>query len=290
MGDFMDFDYMKDFIKVVEYNSLNKASKELNISTPALSKRIKSIENYFDCDLFYRTSKGIFLTKSGNIVFHSFLKMNEQIKDLKNKISNSKNRKIRLGIIPSFSLYKLHERDYFTKRVVLVVENSTSVLIEELYKDNIDVIIGDITYLKNDSLYIEEIYTEDFIVAYADKNKFKNIKQVNVESLKKEKIYIQTPPCDTYNFLKNYSLKDKLYINYVDYYETILANVKANKGITLIPQSLTIRLESMNLYQKKLQNYKRIVGIVSLDKNKMNSIIDITQSMNNIYNSTTHNK
>ena len=286
----MDFDYMKDFIKVVEYNSLNKASKELNISTPALSKRIKSIENYFDCDLFYRTSKGIFLTKSGNIVFHSFLKMNEQIKDLKNKISNSKNRKIRLGIIPSFSLYKLHERDYFTKRVVLVVENSTSVLIEELYKDNIDVIIGDITYLKNDSLYIEEIYTEDFIVAYADKNKFKNIKQVNVESLKKEKIYIQTPPCDTYNFLKNYSLKDKLYINYVDYYETILANVKANKGITLIPQSLTIRLESMNLYQKKLQNYKRIVGIVSLDKNKMNSIIDITQSMNNIYNSTTHNK
>ena len=287
MGDFMDFDYMKDFIKVVEYNSLNKASKELNISTPALSKRIKSIENYFDCDLFYRTSKGIFLTKS---VFHSFLKMNEQIKDLKNKISNSKNRKIRLGIIPSFSLYKLHERDYFTKRVVLVVENSTSVLIEELYKDNIDVIIGDITYLKNDSLYIEEIYTEDFIVAYADKNKFKNIKQVNVESLKKEKIYIQTPPCDTYNFLKNYSLKDKLHINYVDYYETILANVKANKGITLIPQSLTIRLESMNLYQKKLQNYKRIVGIVSLDKNKMNSIIDITQSMNNIYNSTTHNK
>ncbi|MCC2072406.1 LysR family transcriptional regulator [Staphylococcus epidermidis] len=286
----MDFDYMKDFIKVVEYNSLNKASKELNISTPALSKRIKSIENYFDCDLFYRTSKGIFLTKSGNIVFHSFLKMNEQIKDLKNKISNSKNRKIRLGIIPSFSLYKLHERDYFTKRVVLVVENSTSVLIEELYKDNIDVIIGDITYLKNDSLYIEEIYTEDFIVAYADKNKFKNIKQVNVESLKKEKIYIQTPPCDTYNFLKNYSLKDKLHINYVDYYETILANVKANKCITLIPQSLTIRLESMNLYQKKLQNYKRIVGIVSLDKNKMNSIIDITQSMNNIYNSTTHNK
>ena len=180
MGDFMDFDYMKDFIKVVEYNSLNKASKELNISTPALSKRIKSIENYFDCDLFYRTSKGIFLTKSGNIVFHSFLKMNEQIKDLKNKISNSKNRKIRLGIIPSFSLYKLHERDYFTKRVVLVVENSTSVLIEELYKDNIDVIIGDITYLKNDSLYIEEIYTEDFIVAYADKNKFKNLSLIHI--------------------------------------------------------------------------------------------------------------
>lgn len=286
----MDFNYMKDFIKVVEYNSLNKASKELNISTPALSKRIKSIENYFDCDLFYRTSKGIFLTKSGNIVFHSFLKMNEQIKDLKNKISNSKNRKIRLGVIPSFSLYKLPERNYLTKNVVLVIENSTSVLIEELYKDNIDVIIGDITNLRNDSLYIEKIYTEDFIVAYADKNKFTNTKQVNVKSLKKENIYIQTPPCDTYNFLKSYSLKDKLHINYVDYYETILANVKANKGITLTPQSLTTRLESMNLYQKKLQNYKRVVGVVSHDKNKMNKIVDVIQSMNRLYNSTTYNR
>lgn len=56
----MNFNYMKDFIKVVEYNSLNKASRELNISTPALSKRIRSVEDYFDCQLFYRTSKGIF--------------------------------------------------------------------------------------------------------------------------------------------------------------------------------------------------------------------------------------
>lgn len=71
-------------------------------------------------------------------------------------------------------------------------------------------------------------------MAYGGENKFKNTKQVNVKSLKKEKIYVQKPPCDTYNLLKNYSLKDKLHIDYVDYYETILANVKANKGIILL--------------------------------------------------------
>jgi len=129
--------------------------------------------------------------------------MNEQIKDLKNKISNSKNRKIILGVIPNFSLYKLHEKKYINESVVLVIENNTSIL-------------------------LEEIYTEDFIVSYGDKNKFKNTKQVNAKSLKDEKIYIQTPPCDTYNFLKSYFLKDKLHIDYVDYYET------------------------MNLYQKEL--------------------------------------
>nr|BFF30339.1 hypothetical protein KUHPSE03_p1510 [Staphylococcus epidermidis] len=55
-----NFNYMKDFIKVVEYISLNKNSRELNISIPALSKRIRSIEDYFNCNLFYRTSKGNF--------------------------------------------------------------------------------------------------------------------------------------------------------------------------------------------------------------------------------------
>ena len=89
----MNFNYMKDFIKVVEYNSLNKASRELNISTPALSKRIRSIEDYFDCNLFYRTSKGIFNSKRKYCV--SFiLKINDQFEELKSEISESKDKKL----------------------------------------------------------------------------------------------------------------------------------------------------------------------------------------------------
>lgn len=57
----------------------------------------------------------------------------------------------------------------------------------------------------------------------------------------------------------------------------------------MTPQSLTTRFESMNLYQKKLQNYKRVVGVVSFDKNKMNKIIDIIRPMHNPYNFATHN-
>ncbi|WP_436939922.1 helix-turn-helix domain-containing protein, partial [Staphylococcus xylosus] len=59
----MNIEYIEDFIKVAEYQSLNQASKLLNISTPALSKRIKRVEEYFESDLFYRTSRGIFLTE-----------------------------------------------------------------------------------------------------------------------------------------------------------------------------------------------------------------------------------
>ena len=68
----MNIDYIYDFIKVAEYKSLNKASHTLNISTPALSKRINSIEDYFNSVLFIRTVNGIFLNEQGEIVLDLF--------------------------------------------------------------------------------------------------------------------------------------------------------------------------------------------------------------------------
>lgn len=43
--------------------------------------------------------------------------------------------------------------------------------------------------------------------------------------------------------MKGQSLREKLNISYMSYYESILVNVKLGKGITLIPQSLPIRIE-----------------------------------------------
>ncbi|MEJ7142031.1 LysR family transcriptional regulator, partial [Staphylococcus capitis] len=82
----MNFEYIQDFIRVAEYNSINKASQELNISTPALSKRIKSVEAYFNCHLFYRTSKGIFLNEEGKLVFNTFREMQHSIADLEKQL------------------------------------------------------------------------------------------------------------------------------------------------------------------------------------------------------------
>ncbi|NGX76124.1 LysR family transcriptional regulator [Staphylococcus sciuri] len=59
----MNIDYIEDFIKVAETKSINNASQLLNISPPALSKRIKQIENYFECDLFYKLQEEYFLLK-----------------------------------------------------------------------------------------------------------------------------------------------------------------------------------------------------------------------------------
>ncbi|WP_432723104.1 LysR family transcriptional regulator [Staphylococcus equorum] len=106
----MNIEYIEDFIKVAEYQSLNRASKLLNISTPALSKRIKRVEEYFESNLFYRTSRGIFLTENGELVLSKVKIVKSDIDKLKVKISKNRDTTIRVGLLPSFSLYKWAEQ------------------------------------------------------------------------------------------------------------------------------------------------------------------------------------
>lgn len=49
----------RHFIAVLEHGSFLGASKEMNISQPALSKSIRSIESYYDVPLFKRLPRGV---------------------------------------------------------------------------------------------------------------------------------------------------------------------------------------------------------------------------------------
>jgi len=59
----------KTFYYVAKFKSVSKASEELFITQPAVSRSIKILEEKLDCKLFIRTSKGVFLTTEGEILF-----------------------------------------------------------------------------------------------------------------------------------------------------------------------------------------------------------------------------
>ncbi|PTJ83841.1 hypothetical protein BU055_06600 [Staphylococcus succinus] len=156
----MNIEYIEDFIKVAEYQSLNQASKLLNISTPALSKRIKRVEEYFESDLFYRTSRGIFLTEHGELVLSKVKIIKSDIDELKAETSKNGDATIRVGLLPSFSLYKWAEQKetLINQKISIKIESNTQILLDHLHNGDIDVIIGDITATENNQLYSEVLY------------------------------------------------------------------------------------------------------------------------------------
>ncbi|WP_199620478.1 LysR family transcriptional regulator [Paenibacillus alkalitolerans] len=71
------FDLMGVFAAVVEHESLNKASQTLNISQPALSRKIALLEEQLGVRLFHRRGKRLELTRNGQISYEYAVQMRQ---------------------------------------------------------------------------------------------------------------------------------------------------------------------------------------------------------------------
>lgn len=65
----MDFRKLHYFVKVVEAGGFRRASKDLNIAQPALTRQIQSLENTFGVQLLSRTASGVTPTAQGLLLF-----------------------------------------------------------------------------------------------------------------------------------------------------------------------------------------------------------------------------
>ncbi|WP_299847999.1 LysR family transcriptional regulator [uncultured Roseovarius sp.] len=61
----INFEHLRTFLSVVRLGGVRKASYALNVTQPAVSARIKNLEETLDCELFDRSVSGMRLTKRG---------------------------------------------------------------------------------------------------------------------------------------------------------------------------------------------------------------------------------
>lgn len=71
----LELELMQYYAIVVEQNSLNRASKVLNISQPALSRKISKLEELLGVQLFERKGKRLKLTEAGNLTYDFALQL-----------------------------------------------------------------------------------------------------------------------------------------------------------------------------------------------------------------------
>jgi len=76
----MDIQNLTAFIAVFEQQSFSKAAGHLNLTQPAVSKRIAALEQDYSTTLFNRIGKSIVLTEAGEILLPSARHIIEEIK------------------------------------------------------------------------------------------------------------------------------------------------------------------------------------------------------------------
>jgi DNA-binding transcriptional LysR family regulator len=93
----MRFEQLIQFLAVTRTGNFRKASRELGISQPALTRSIQSLEHYFNVPLFDRLSTGVTLTDYGKTA----------VEWAKEAVANTENVKRQIDLLNSMSTGQL---------------------------------------------------------------------------------------------------------------------------------------------------------------------------------------
>ncbi|MEG2068183.1 MAG: LysR family transcriptional regulator [Acidaminococcaceae bacterium] len=134
---------------IAEEKSITKASEKLYISQPALTYRLKHIEEEIGVTLFFRTVKGVFLTPEGEVIKKYAIEMLSKFHDVQKKLEKIKDNvtnKVRIGILAMFAyvdfkpILSAFQEEHPQTNIFLMIGTNDQ-MIEALCNDQIDIAI-----------------------------------------------------------------------------------------------------------------------------------------------------
>lgn len=162
----LNLNLYKMFYDVAQYGSVSTASKNLNISQPAISRAIKRLEEDLDVTLFYRTLNGMILTEKGRELLtfveeacNSLIIGERTMMEINSLIKG----KLTIGVPQSIASFYLLDRlnkfhETYKDIEISLINRPTEELIKLLESHELDIII-DLSPIQTHEkeLHIEEL-------------------------------------------------------------------------------------------------------------------------------------
>lgn len=145
----INFELYRIFYTVANHGNITKASEELLISQPAISKSIKNLEEQLGGTLFVRTKRGVILTEEGKEFYKYIKQAMEFIQNAESKFTDMINLEtgtIKIGISTTLTKeFLLPYIEIFHSKYpninIEITTNITNELIPKLRNGLIDMII-----------------------------------------------------------------------------------------------------------------------------------------------------
>lgn len=177
----LNFNHLYYFYIVAKEGSIKGASEKLFVSQPTISDQIKLLEEYFNCLLFERRNRSLFLTSEGELALEYaegiFTKGMELTRRLRNQIRLPK-RSIDIGVTHFMSHHFLYETilPLFEQEDILVnvKEGQKHLLLAELEEENLDIVFTDGVDLTSASMSSYRVgVNKTYVMAHKKYQKYK---------------------------------------------------------------------------------------------------------------------
>lgn len=279
----IDFELYRIFYVVANNGNITKASEELNISQPAISKSIKKLEEQLGGQLFVRTKRGVILTEEGKEFYNYIKQAIEYINNAENKFTDLINLEtgcIKIGISTTLTkeflltyLEKFHT--LYPKIDIKIITSLTSDLIAKLKSGLIDIVILNL----NDKNYgndIDIIKCMKINDCFVVNSKYKNLinKEVSLKEINNYPLILQSKGSNTREFLDNVAKEKGIVFNpniELASYSLVVEFAKIGLGIGYVTKEyIKDELNNKKLFELKTKEKipSRYIGI-ALSKNHL---------------------
>ncbi len=279
----INLELYKIFYVVAETGNITKASEELHISQPAVTKQIKNLESALNTPLFIRTKKGVILNECGKKIFLNIkqaLTLLDETESMINEFTNLNTGTIKIGISTTLMrafLLKYIEifHNNYPNIIVDIYTDPTKELINKLKNGTIDLVIGKFSHKIDRDLNYDELGKTKYI--FTANKKYFNLENTKLspQDLEKYPLLLQEYPSNSrasaekYFEKNNVNIKPKMNIASSN---LLIDFIKMGYGIGYVTELyVKNELKNKNLYKIDLTAQPDSIsfGIISLKNNVM---------------------
>lgn len=209
------------FYTVANCKNITQASKQLNISQPAVTKHIKNLEQLLGEPLFVRTKKGVVLNQYGEKIYMNVKQALILFDEAERKIDEVKvinYGTIKIGISTSLARkYLLKHIEIFHEKYpnihIDIDTDPTQKLIKKLRNGIIDIIISKFPEERELDLKYSKLGTTKYIFVASNKYKKLYTKRQNIQEIIKYPLLLQKNPSNSRRSIEKYFKENNIKVD-----------------------------------------------------------------------------
>lgn len=193
-------DSLKVFITVAEKRNFSKAAKALNLTQPAISFQIQTLEQYYQTMLFDRVNRHVKLTEAGELLLEYALSMSDLQSELERKMQQLTGHvkgSLMIGASRTVGEYVLPQiicdfkKEYSDVDITLEIYNTKQVETNVLNR-RLDLGLIE-SKISHSELYYQSFLEDELVVVVPSNHPWAEKETITLDELKGEPFIIREP-------------------------------------------------------------------------------------------------
>jgi aminoethylphosphonate catabolism LysR family transcriptional regulator len=191
----MNFAQMRAFYAVAQHGTFSAAAQALNVSQPAITQHVRSLEEAMGSRLFHRRGTGVELTQDGNDLLPHVHQIIKGLEDVAARIDSGRELRtghLTIGFCSPHVAMPLIRRFRLTRPGILIDTrmSNTSILLDMVSHQRVDVAVVTLTDPRSD-LFCHRLVAQEVLLVVPADHAWSGRGAVDIDELKDQPFVIR---------------------------------------------------------------------------------------------------